>query len=261
MDAALPLPPLEMRKLVGPTEERFYDNPDGRPVIGEVAPERYRSVLDFGCGCGRIARQLIQQEARPERYLGIDLHRGMVRWCQENLAPRAPGFEFRHHDVHNLGFNPGIEKPRTAPFPAEDGAFTLVIAWSVFTHLVQAQVGDYLREIARVLAPEGILTSTWFLYHRADFPMLTEEQRSLYINEQDPTNAVIYDRDFVRERAREAGLAITAATPPAIRGFHWQLQMMPLASGVEEVELPADDAPLGRQPPPLSEEDPAGVGI
>lgn len=259
MDTVLPLPPLEMRKLVGLTDERFYDNPDGRPVIGAVAPERYRSVLDFGCGCGRVARQLIQQEPRPERYLGVDLHRGMVRWCEEHLA--APGFEFRHHDVYNLGFNPGRRKPRTAPFPAEDRAFTLVIAWSVFTHLVQTQIDDYLHEIARVLAPEGALVSTWFLFQREDFPMLSAGQRSLYINDVDPTNAVLYERDFLREQARRAGLAITAVTPPEIRGFHWHLEMRPLGPGVEEVELPADEAPLGREPPPLSQSDPSRIGL
>jgi len=257
----LPLPPLEMRKLVGPTEDRFYDNPEGERVIDWVPAERYRSVLDFGCGCGRIARQLVQQRDRPERYLGVDLHRGMIRWCQENLAPRAPGFSFRHHDVHNPGFNPGPDKPSTAPLPAEDAAFTLAIAWSVFTHLVESQIDHYLWEIARVLEPDGALASTWFLFEREDFPTLSDRQHSLYINDVDPTNAVIYDRDWVRERARRAGLAITRASPPDIRGFHWWLELRPFEAGVPEIELPPDTAQLGRQPPPLSEVDVSQVGL
>jgi hypothetical protein len=90
-------------------------------------------VFDFGCGCGRIARQLMQQSPRPQRYVGIDLHRGMIEWCRENLAPHAPGFEFQHHDVFNPGLNPGTDMrpPRTRPFPVGDRAFTLVNAWSV----------------------------------------------------------------------------------------------------------------------------------
>ena len=62
----LPMPPREMRVLVGPQDEQDFDNPTGRPVYPGLPPEAYRSVLDFGCGCGRVARQLIQQApARP----------------------------------------------------------------------------------------------------------------------------------------------------------------------------------------------------
>ena len=74
-DGDLPIPPLELRELVGPTDPALFDNPDGNLVVPGLAPEAFSSVLDFGCGCGRLARQLIQQHPQPEIYLGIDLHR------------------------------------------------------------------------------------------------------------------------------------------------------------------------------------------
>lgn len=123
-----------MRTLVGPTADEQFDNPTGAPVHG-IDPDRYRSVLDFGCGCGRIARQMIQQRPRPERYAGLDLHPGMIRWCQDNLASHAPGFAFHHRDVRYEPFNPGPDKPLSAPFPFAASEFTLVVAHSVFTHL------------------------------------------------------------------------------------------------------------------------------
>src|SRR5437016_14083456 len=86
----LPLPPLEMRQLVGLTDEAEFDNPSGGLVFPYLSAEQYASVFDFGCGCGRIARQLIQQQPRPERYMGIDLHLGMIEWCRRNLEPTAP---------------------------------------------------------------------------------------------------------------------------------------------------------------------------
>jgi ubiquinone/menaquinone biosynthesis C-methylase UbiE len=43
--------------------------------------------------------------------------------------------------------------------PAEDGAFSLVIALSVFTHTTQAHAEYYLREITRVMRPEGTLVA------------------------------------------------------------------------------------------------------
>jgi trans-aconitate methyltransferase len=88
MNEPIPIPPFEMRQLVGPTNEAAFDNPSGDP-IHQIAESNFDTVLDFGCGCGRLARQMIQQRVRPRNYLGIDLHAGMIRWCRENLAPYA----------------------------------------------------------------------------------------------------------------------------------------------------------------------------
>jgi SAM-dependent methyltransferase len=99
----IPLPPLEMRQLVVLTELTYYENPSGDPVYPLIDTSRYESVCDFGCGCGRVARQLIQQSPQPRRYLGIDIHAEMIRWCQRALTPVAPQFHFLHHDVENIG--------------------------------------------------------------------------------------------------------------------------------------------------------------
>ena len=82
-----------MRELVGLVDPAGYDNATGAP-IHDVPAEAYRFFFDFGCGCGRTARRLLRQDEPPERYVGIDLHRGMIEWCQANLAPLAPGFHF-----------------------------------------------------------------------------------------------------------------------------------------------------------------------
>jgi SAM-dependent methyltransferase len=248
MPPEVPLPPLEMRRMVGPVEDFAYENPTGVLVWGDqYPPERYRSVFDFGCGCGRVARQLMLQDTPPERYLGIDLHKGMIKWCRRNLTPHAPGFEFRHHPVYNAGFNPR-EKRMTAPFPAADSAFSLVTAWSVFTHLVESQVDHYLAEIARVLEPDGVFQGTWFLIDRGAFPMLWEGEHGLYSNDRDPTHAALFDRDWVQERVRAAGLTIYSIDPPTVRGYHTVLRMTPTRSGVAAVEIPEDVAPLGGAP-------------
>lgn len=252
-----------MRALVGGQEDELWDNSEGGVVFPHLVPgpEEYAAVLDFGCGCGRIARQLIQQDPPPERYLGIDLHRGMVRWCQRHLAKRANGFEFVHHDVWNPSLNPGSGKPRTAPFPAGDGEFTLVVALSVFTHLLQDQVDPYLREVARVLRPGGVAITTWFLFDKRDFPMLQEFQNALFVNVDDPTNAVIYDREWLRGRLAAAGLVPYGVRAPEIRGFQWSLLLAPSASGRREAEFPADEAPRGSKPPPVGPPRPDQVGV
>lgn len=259
--SALPLPPLEMRRLVGRVQDRDFDNPSGALVIPGITPERYRAVLDFGCGCGRLARQLIQQRPRPERYAGIDLHPGMVRWCQDNLAPHAPGFTFHHHDVHYEAFNPGPDKPLWRDFPFGDDEFTLVLAQSVFTHLTQDQAEHYLAETARVLTHDGLLESTWFLFDKRDFPMMQSEQNTLFINPFDVRNAVIYDREWLVGAAADAGLTVCAAEPPEIRGFHWRICLTPSRPGISGIDIPADTGDFGHKPPPPMPDRPERIGL
>lgn len=246
----LPFPPMEMRVLVGPTEDGLFDNPNGSLVFSGLEPAQFRSVLDFGCGCGRIARQMIQQRPRPQRYAGIDLHAGMVNWCNRNLAPHAPGFTFHHHDVFYGGFNPGDDKPLYAPFPFADNEFSLIVATSVFTHLTQTQSEAYFAEISRVLEPRGVLVATWFLFDKRDFPMMQDEQNTLFINEYDIRNAVIYDRAWVRDAAANVELVVHQAIPPGIRGHQWDLRMTQPRPDVREIDLPEDRAQHGRKPPP-----------
>ena len=256
-DEGLPLPPLEMRELVGVTDPESFEQPRGVPVFPTLAESQYESVLDFGCGCGRFARRLALAAApTPKRYLGIDLHRGMIEWDQANLSPRLPGFRFEHHDVFNPGFNPNPRLPRVAPIPAEDQSVTLFIAYSVFTHLLQPSAEHYLGEVARVLRPGGVLLSTWFLFDKALFPMMQDFQNALYINSDDPTNAVIFDRRWLIESLEARGLRIRAATPPGMRGFQWLIEIEP---GVGSIPLPEDLAPLGRKPPPVCGQHPSRV--
>lgn len=247
----IPIPPPEMRQLVGPTDPAAFDNPTGSPIFPFVPEPTYEAVFDYGCGCGRLARQLMQQTPRPKRYVGVDIHRGMIEWNQNNLTPVDPNFQFHHHDVYNPSHAPDNTRRLTAPFEVEDSAFSLVIAWSVFTHIYERQVLHYLGEIARIMRPGGLFVSTWFLFDKRRFPMMQDFQNSLFINDSDPTNAVIFDRDWVREAADVSGLAITEVDPPAIRGFAWRVTMAHKGPGVESIELPQDEAPYGSKPPPL----------
>ena len=258
-DAGLPIPPLDMRQLVGPTDEAAFENPTRAPILG-VAPERFDEVLDFGCGCGRLARQMLQQVPRPRRYTGFDLHAGMIRWCRANLAPHAPGFTFLHHDVHNRSFNPGWNKPALRRMPAEAGRISLLIAQSVFTHTIQAHAEYYLREAARVLRPDGEMAASFFLFEKRFFPMMQDTQNALYINIDDPWNAVIFDREWLEASLLVLGLGVVRVQPPGLRGFQWMLHIRRVDAGAPIVALPEDRAPFGRLPPPSVSGDPSKIG-
>lgn len=256
----VPIPPFEMRQLVGPTDEAAFDNPTGN-LLFDVPAQYFDSVLDFGCGCGRLARQMILQRTQPRQYVGFDLHPGMVRWCQENLSPRAPQFRFIHHDVDNVSFNPGPGKPPLRPMPTESGSASLIIALSVFTHTVQAHGEYYLRELERVLRPDGLFVGSFFIFEKRFFPMMQDFQNAIYISVEDPWNAVIFDREWLEASLKNLGLGIVRVVPPVLRGYQWLLYIRRLSAGEPTVALPEDRAPFGRLPPPIPIMDPSKVGL
>jgi SAM-dependent methyltransferase len=248
--AEIPFPPVHLRRLVGPTSDDDFDNPSRQPLFPDLPASAYSFVFDFGCGCGRLARQLIQQHPRPIRYRGIDPHKEMVDWCSANLAPRAPGFDFQHHDVFHEFMNPsGALEP--IALPAADAEVTLFLAWSVFTHLFEADARFYLRELARVLHAAGVAVTTWFLFDKADFPMMQEFQNALFISDFDPTNAVIFDRRWLCGEVSSAGLVMTGIAPPAIHGYQWTIRLQKQEEGRFQAEFPEDRAPRGSARPPV----------
>lgn len=95
-------------------------------------------VLDFGCGCGRVARAWLT--AGDQRFTGTDSDPAAVRWCRRHL-PKA-------HFLTN-----GPWPPLALPAASCD----LVYALSVFTHLPEAQQRKWFAELGRVLAPGGWL--------------------------------------------------------------------------------------------------------
>jgi SAM-dependent methyltransferase len=208
-----PLPPPELRQLAGHDDSLFQVSSDGALVFPYIADLNfYRSVLDFGCDCGHIARQLMVQNPRPGRYIGIDAHLGMIEWCQRNLTALAPHFEFRRHGD-------------SEPFPAEADTISLVIASAAFTRLAKNQTEFYLGEIARVLSEDGIARTTWFLFDRLTFPMMSDAEISLSVNEAEMARTIIYDWRWLLDVLQIHNLQIVQTVAPELRGNSWVLYL------------------------------------
>lgn len=96
-------------------------------------------VLDFGVGCGRLARFFAPRViAAGGAFMGVDINRQLVDWSTASL----PGT----YRLNRL-------KP---PMPVDDASVRLMYAVSVFTHLPRASMDAWLADYARVLAPGGV---------------------------------------------------------------------------------------------------------
>ncbi len=102
----------------------------------------FRHTLDWGCGCGRVARYF--EKASPESFLGVDVDADNVGWCRQNLQTGR----FECIPLH----------PPTTLAPA---SVDLVIGVSVFTHLKEREQVEWLDELHRVCRSGAVLLLTF----------------------------------------------------------------------------------------------------
>ena len=166
---ALPLPPQNLRILVGPFSDAELFVRSGDKMVSDIvelcglAPDA--KVLDVGCGCGRLARALAGYIGPEGSYEGFDLARDLIAWCKQNLEPFLPNFRFSFADVRSQDRNPGGPVAATEfQFPFANGTFDLAILSSVFTHMLPDEIENYVAELSRVPKPGGCCFASVFLF-------------------------------------------------------------------------------------------------
>lgn len=124
-------------------------------LISHFTPQD-ATVLDVGCGCGRAARTLINNNW-IRRYIGFDVIEQNIKWCEKFVAPFWQGAaEFHWYDLYSAEYNPaGVMRAQDLRFPAGDRSIDVAFAASLFTHLLEPDARHYLKEVGRVLSPRG----------------------------------------------------------------------------------------------------------
>jgi SAM-dependent methyltransferase len=173
--------------------------------------EPHHSVLDVGCGTGRIAAALTDYLTPDARYLGLDVLRPSIEWAARAFKP-FPHFAFRWVDVRNPYYNPkGLS---AAHLPFESRAFDFSFMTSVFTHLHDDVAARYLKEVARALKPGGTFVASWYLVTNQTFSAPTrfsfQHNRGHYRLERstDEAYAIAYADDWVLKQYDSAGLHV-----------------------------------------------------
>jgi SAM-dependent methyltransferase len=155
----LPLPTREMISLVAgwidPADFYRY----GRYAVTWIAEMLARNgvqaselgtVLDFGCGCGRVIRHW--PSFTDAALYGSDYNPHLVRWCAQNL----PIADFRLNQLE-------------PPLPFEDDSFDFVYSLSIFTHLDADRQVPWMEELVRVTKPGGLLLPTFHGRSRVEY--------------------------------------------------------------------------------------------
>jgi SAM-dependent methyltransferase len=166
----LPVPPAQLRVRISPSQgdlQLFLSSgalladliqrllADSRSDLVAAAP-----ILDFGCGCGRVARHWAGLDVDLH---GCDLNPRMIDWCSKNLP-------FGRFDVNGL----------EPPLPYEDDSFGLAYAFSVLTHLPAELQYEWLREFKRVLRPGGFLLFSTQGEYFVELNRLTDDEQTKF---------------------------------------------------------------------------------
>lgn len=113
-----------------------YCEEAGRPIDNDI------TVLDFGCGWGRMSR-LFFRSISNQNFWGADVDPRIIRFCNNNM---------RHGNYKVI--------PPSPPTKFASDSFDLIFAYSVFSHLAEPTALAWIKELARLLKPGGLLIAT-----------------------------------------------------------------------------------------------------
>ena len=94
-------------------------------------------LLDFGCGSGRLAYALAK-DVELKSYVGIDIIPEFLKYAGEKCP-----------NTYKFILNNSLS------IPLSSYQFDFVVGFSIFTHLLQAEIMIYSKEIFNLLKPGG----------------------------------------------------------------------------------------------------------
>lgn len=169
------------------------------------------ALLDIGCGTGRLAIGIMSTLGTIRQYEGVDVSATAVEWCSRYLPPHDPHFHFTLINIQNERYNPaGGTISNAFRLPFADHTFDIIQLYSVFSHMRSPDVRAYLKEFARLLAPNGSVFLTAFVEEGV---LDEEENPPNYIMQwKGALHCVRFSQSFFRTMVEEAGLRIAKMT-------------------------------------------------
>lgn len=194
----------------------------------QIRPEA--SVLDVGCGIGRMAIPLTKFLNMKGVYEGFDIVRDDINWCQKKITSKYPNFHFQVADVYNKDYNPvGKFKASEFRFPYDDEKFDFVFLTSVFTHMLPDDVENYLSEIKRVMKVGTRNLITYFLLNDESTNLMKSGKSTLDFryhfgkysstHKRVPEAVIAFNEEYIKQLYSKHGFHIIQ---PIHYGFYCQ---------------------------------------
>ncbi len=188
-------------------------------LIKKTGLNQDSTVLEIGCGYGRVAVALTDLIRVPGRYDGVEIVEKAVKWCQKEITPHYPNFVFHHADVSNpYAKRKNGRSASTYRLPFEDSTYDVVYLTSVFSHMRPSEIRAYLNQISRVMKPHGKCFITYYLINNFVEAQIASKQASqdfrydfgdfLSTHKRTPEHAIAVSESLIRSFYEEAGLVI-----------------------------------------------------
>jgi SAM-dependent methyltransferase len=220
------IPPQELR-FMGEDERNFLEIGDGLLKTLKTLSGFYpnAALVDIGSGYGRLAHALLRS-GFIGTYHGLEILKVHSDWTQQNLSNSR--FKFSHIDIRNTRYNPnGVLDAAEVKLQKYSAKCDLIVLTSVFTHMYEAEIENYITCFADMLNPGGQVVCTFYLLNAERRQAIAEEKSKLslpfilspvarYHNASDPLLAIAFEPGWVEMVAQHSGLVVKS-----ISYGHW----------------------------------------
>lgn len=116
------------------------------------------TVIDFGCGNGRLAVHVIPYLEKGGTYIGIDIAETYLQHAAARVKRQTPKPACEIRWVHQT----------TPEFPIAEKSVNMICAFSVFTHMEHEDTYNYLKSALKITKPGGKFIYSCLPLHLAD---------------------------------------------------------------------------------------------
>ncbi|MGA9770105.1 MAG: methyltransferase domain-containing protein [Blastocatellia bacterium] len=163
--------------------------------VGQEGFGQFQNILDWGCGCGRTARNFYRL---PNiKLTGVDADWDNLNWCKSHLS---------FGEFHATPLHP--------PTTLESGSFDLLFGISILSQLPEARQCEWLQELYRIARPGAFLLMSvlgeasacqvkldaerWKEWHKTGILSLRNVDRQGYIDDDDFCGNTYMTGDYIR---------------------------------------------------------------
>jgi cyclopropane fatty-acyl-phospholipid synthase-like methyltransferase len=190
------------------TPEQFYLSAceEADRLRNEMHLTGKSTILDIGCGVGRLPIGLLARRMPFLSYLGIDVDPKRIKWCDKYLKAKDDRLAFQYVNVKNDRYNPAGKDQLNIGILGKK--FDVIYLYSVFSHLLQGDVEKYLEIFHDSLTDFGRCFVTIFVADNV--PPCTENPSDFGVLKwQGRLHCVLYSRENWESMVQHAGLEIT----------------------------------------------------